>query len=320
MSVSRPGASTSQVSTGDRLARLLQHHGDSGLRALRDLVRTPLASVLTLLVMAIALALPALLQVGLKNLESLSGHWDDAAQISLFLKPKVELSAAQHLAASLRTRTGIAAVKLIDRDAALAEFRERSGFGDALNQLDENPLPHVLVLTPGAASPEMAERLLAELKTLPDVEMAQLDVAWVKRLAAILEVGRRALLLLAVALGLGVLLVTGNTIRLAVQNRREEIEVQKLVGATNAFIRRPFLYSGFVQGALAGSMAWALVAVGLLFLSDAVTALSGLYGSHFALVGLDFPEGLALILAAGLLGWVGAFLSVGRQLHAIEPA
>lgn len=316
----RTGASTTKVTTGDRLASRVQHHRDSGRRALRELVATPLASLLTLLVMAIALGLPALLQVGLKNLQTLSGHWDDAAQISLFLKPEVELVAAQGLAKRLTAKPGLAALRLIERDAALAEFRQRSGFGEALDQLGANPLPHVLVLTPAAATPEAAERLLAELKALPEVELAQLDVAWVKRLSAILRLGQRALLVLAAALGLGVLLVTGNTIRLAVQNRREEIEVQKLVGATDAFIRRPFLYSGFFQGALAGALAWGLVAGGLVSLSQPVAELAGLYGTQFQLVGLNLLEGLVLIGLAGALGWVGAFHSVGRQLHAIEPS
>lgn len=318
--MSRVGASTNRITAGDRAAHGLQHHQDSLRRSFAELAARPLASFLTLMVMAIALGLPAVLQVGLKNLQGLTGHWDDAAQISLFLKPQAELAQAQALAARLQAQPGIAGVRLIAKDEALAEFRRRSGFGEALDQLDGNPLPHVLVLTPGAAEPAAAERLLAELKGESLVELAQLDVAWVQRLAAILALGQRALALLAAALGLGVLLVTGNTIRLAVQNRREEIEVQKLVGATDAFIRRPFLYAGFVQGALAGALAWGLVALGLLALAGPVAALAGLYGSHFALLGLSAPEGLGLVLLAGGLGWLGAYLAVGRQLQHIEPS
>lgn len=315
----RSGASAATITLGDRFARQLQHHRDSALAALRELLASPLASLLTILVMAIALALPAMLGVALKNLQGVTGQWDDAAQISLFLKPEVDVARAEAMRQRLEKHPGVASVRLIDKEAALAEFRQRSGFGETLEQLDNNPLPNLLVLTPVSREPEAAERLLAGLKGEAEVDLAQLDIAWVRRLSAILDLGARALGLIALALGLGVLLVTGNTIRLAVQNRREEIEVQKLVGATNRFIRRPFLYTGFLQGALAGLAAWAMVGGALTLLQAPVAALAGLYASRFQLAGLSLAEALALILMAGVLGLLGAWLSVSRHLHAIEP-
>lgn len=317
-SAHRHGASAAKITLANRLARALAHHRDSLRRALSELLGAPVASLLTLLVLAIAIGLPALLQVGLNNLGVLAGRWDDAAQISLFLKPELELADAEALALRLAQRPDISELKLINRDAALAELKQGSGFSEAIAQLDSNPLPHVLAVTPSEPEPVRAEQLLAELQAVPEVAMAQLDITWVKRLSGLLALGERLLLLVGAGLGLGVLLVIGNTIRLAVHNRREEIEVLKLVGASDSFVRRPFLYNGLVLGVLAGGLAWGLIELSLLALAGPVANLSGLYGSHFQLLGLIPLEGVALLALAGALGWLGAYAAVGRHLRDIE--
>ncbi len=290
--------------------------------SLGQLSRTPLATLMTAAVIGIALALPAGLHVLLDNAQRLSGGWDGATQISLFLKKNVSDARARRLAETIRRRPEVAAVDYIPRDQALAEFERLSGFGDALKALDENPLPSVLVVRPRpeAATPEAAEKLLGRLRQYGPVELAQLDMQWVKRLYVIMDLVRRGVLVLGLLLGLAVLLVVGNTIRLAIQNRRDEIVVMKLIGGTDAFIRRPFLYTGFWYGLFGGLIAAALVGLALWVLAGPVERLAGLYQSPFRLAGLGGSELLILLLLAVGLGLAGSWLAVGRHLREIEPA
>jgi cell division transport system permease protein len=241
--------------------------------------------------------------------------------MSLFLKQDVSEEKIQALANKLRGWKGVADVRYISRKQALDEFRKSSGFGDALDTLDENPLPPVLLVRPTseAAKPAQMELLLARVKSLEPVDLAQLDMDWVRRLNGIIELGKRGVLLLASLLALAILLVVGNTIRLTILNRRDEIIVTKLIGATNAFIRRPFLYTGFWYGLMGAILAWLLVGILLWLLSDPVNHLSFLYNSQFSLGGLDL-ETTAILLGSGiLLGLLGSWLAVGRHLQAIEP-
>lgn len=293
----------------------LLRHAQVLVGSVGQMARAPLATALTLAVLGITLALPTGLYVVLANLERVSAGWDRGAQISLFLKRDQGESATLRLAQQLRARRDVATVDYISRDAALEEFRRLSGFGAALNALDSNPLPAVLVVRPANAAE--AEPLRAELARLPGVDLAELDVAWLKRLAAILEIAERAVWMLAVLLAAAVLLIVGNTVRLAVLNRRNEIEVIELVGGTPGFIRRPFLYTGLIEGLLGGLLAWLLVETGLLFLSGPVRELAGLYGSSFAITGLSPEAGLSLVAGGGFLGWLGARLAVGWQLRRI---
>lgn len=290
--------------------------------SLGQLARAPLASLMTAAVIGIALALPAGLHVLLDNVQQLTGGWDSASRISLFLKRNVGDERARRLAATLRRLPQVAAVDYLPREKALAEFERLSGFGDALKALDENPLPPVLIVTPApaAATPEAAERLLTHLKQYGPVELAQLDMQWVKRLYVIMALVRRGVLVLGLLLGLAVLLVVGNTIRLAIQNRRQEIVVMKLVGGSDAFIRRPFLYTGFWYGLFGGLIAALLVSLALWTLAGPVERLAGLYQSPFRLAGLGGGE-LLTLLATGIgLGLAGSWLAVGRHLREIEPA
>lgn len=287
---------------------------------LAQIVRAPLASAMTVGVIGITLALPTGLYLVISNLERMSQGVDAGGQISLFLKRDTSEAAAEKLAQRVLGMRAVARVEYISREQALSEFKQRSGLGDALNLLDQNPLPAVLTVHPAAnASPQTLEALLKDLRGLDSVDSAQLDLDWVRRLHAMLAIAERAVLVLAGLLGLAVLLTIGNTIRLAIMNRRDEIEVMKLMGGTNAFIRRPFLYSGLMQGLLGAATAWLVVALVLLFLEGPIGELGALYGSEWRVEGLT-AAGSGLLLGAGaLLGWLGSRLSVGRHLRAIEP-
>lgn len=319
--VRKSAASVRRISFGDRAASYRLHHQQVAADSLRRLLKSPLSTLATWLVIGIALALPAGLYTALGNLESVSGGWDSSAQISLYLHASTGEEAGSALAGRLQQRAEIAKVRYLSRDAALAEFREISGAGEVLNQLDQNPLPATIVVQPSrtALDPSAARRLLDELKALPEVEQATLDLQWVQRLHAILDTGRQIALLLAVLLGVGVVLVIGNTIRLAIEARRDEIVVVKLVGGTNGFVRRPFLYTGFWYGLGGGVLAWSIVALSLYWLGDAVAGLAGAYGSSFALDGPDAVQVVAMLGGGAVLGWIGAWGEVSRHLGTIEP-
>jgi cell division transport system permease protein len=289
------------------------------LSSLGQLSRTPLASFMTVAVIGIALALPTGLYLLLQNAQSISNQWGGAAQISLFLKQDVDEMKIHRLADKLYQRPDISGIKVIMPDEALQEYRTFSGFKDALATLDKNPLPAVLVIQPANHETIATQYLFKTLQQLPDVELAQFDMLWLKRLFAIMEIVQRGILILASLLALTVLLVIGNTIRLAIYNRRDEIEITKLVGATDAFIRRPFLYTGLWYGLLGGIVAWLLVNISFWLLQGPVKQLSALYYSQFELMTLDVVSSLLLLLSGALLGLSGAWLAVSRHLREIKP-
>jgi cell division transport system permease protein len=296
-------------------------HLQALLGALGRLARSPLATLLTLLVIALALALPAALKLFVANAQTATGNFASAVDVSVFLKTDVPLVKAQQLAQNARARNDVASVTLIPADKGLEDFRTYSGFGDALAALKENPLPHVLHVRPRttASSTAALESLRRYFVAWPEVELVQVDSEWVMRFNAILEVLQRVLLIAAALLGVGVLAVIGNTIRLEIQARRAEIEVTKLVGGSNAFVRRPFLYTGVLYGLGGALLAWGILALVLLILHDPVATLAKLYGSRFELQGLA-PEDVAVLLGAGfVLGWLGAWISAARHLRSIEP-
>jgi cell division transport system permease protein len=299
----------------------LLRHAQTMIYALGQLSIRPFSTLMTVAVIGIALAMPAGLHVLLKNVQTVLAGWDSAAQVSLFLKKNTKERSALNLADRLRQRPGIAAVDYISAEQAMAEFRKLSGFGDALKALDENPLPPVLVVHPEVKqqSPAQLQTLVEELRKNVDVDLAQLDMQWVKRLYGLMDIGRRGVWVLAGMLALAVLLVVGNTIRLAIQNRRDEIVITKLIGGTDAFIRRPFLYTGFWYGVLGGVIGFILVELALWVLAGPVNNLAGLYNSNFHLNGADFVTAGSLLLGGLLLGLSGSWLAVGRHLRAIEP-
>ncbi len=290
--------------------------------SLGRMARAPFASLLAIFVIAVSLALPAGLYLLTLNLERLAGGFADSVQLSVFFRPQAAERTALELAERLRKDPALASVEYLSREAALNEFRRHSGFGEALDALGENPLPPVLVLRPqpAASDPGTLARLAERLHAEREVEFVQLDLDWVQRLQALLALAGRALALLAGLLGLGVLLVIAQTSRAAVENRRTEIEVMKLVGATNAFIRRPFLYAGIVHGLLGALLAWLLLAAALAALAAPVAILAAEYGGGFSLHGLGAVSGAALVGLGGLLGWVGARVAVVAPLRRIEPA
>jgi cell division transport system permease protein len=291
------------------------------LATLGRLTRNPVSSLMTASVIGIAVALPAGLHLLVKNLQNVSSHWDSSASISLFLRGGVADEVAQQLVDTLSARPDIAAVQLVRPDQALREFREFSGFGDALELLDENPLPHVVLIQPAgkALAPGRAERLSAAMEQLPEVELAQLDLQWLRRLHAFTQAAERGIAVLAGLLGLAVMLTVGNTIRLEIQNRRAEIEIACLVGATNAFIRRPFLYTGLWYGLAGGLIAWLFINLAFRLLQGPLERLAGLYQSAWQTHEYSHLLMATLLLGSPLLGWLGAWLAVNRQLVHVEP-
>lgn len=297
----------------------LSHQMSVFLASLGHLLRSPLASLMTASVIGIALALPTGLYLLLENVRNLSYEWDSSVQISLFLKQEVDEAKAHILADQLLQRPEISNVQIITPVQALQEYRNLSGFGEALTALETNPLPFVLIVQLATNDTQAGSRLLEQLGKMPEVEVAQFDMLWLKRLFTMIEIIRRGVLILATLLSLAVLLVIGNTIRLAIYNRREEIEIYKLFGATNAFIRSPFLYLGFWYGLSGGAIAWGIVDLSFWLLQTPIKQLTALYHSQFQLVTLDLISTPILLLTSALLGITGAWLAVGRHLKEIQP-
>ncbi len=303
------------------MTRWLERHLQTMVGSLGRLWQQPFAALLTVLVIGIALALPACLHVLVQNVRAASGGWSNALDVSVYMKQSASLGDAKSVAERVRKRRDVAEVTVVPADDALAEFRRNSGFGEALDALKDNPLPHALIVRPAEAfrNSGQVETLTAELKLLPGVDVVQLDTEWVSRFNAILDVVRRIVLLAAGLFALGILVIVGNTIRLDIENRRGEIEVTKLVGGSDAFVRRPFLYNGVFYGLGGGAVAWLVVTVVILMLGDPVQRIAGLYGSGFALHGLDAESSLVLVAGGAMLGWLGSFIVATRELRGIEP-
>jgi cell division transport system permease protein len=303
----------------DALKNYLSLHRANLVGAVARLAGQPFASVLTILVIATALALPAGLRVAVNNADAVSDSWESAADFTVYLKMDVSEDTARQTARTIEQRADVAGVTVIDRDAALAEFRAQSGFGEALDALDGNPLPHTLVVRPASGIESDVEALASAMAALPQTELVQVDTAWVTRLRAMLALAGRLVDFATVLLGLAVAIVVGNTIRLEINNRSVEIEVTKLVGGTDAFIRRPFLYLGLCYGLAGALVALLVVALGLLLLGPPVRTVAALYGSSFSLTGLSLVESAVLLAGGAFLGWAGAGLAAARHLRAIEP-
>jgi len=289
--------------------------------SLGRLARTPFSTGLTVLVIALALALPTSLRLLVLNAEAATGGFSHAIDLSVYLKTDVPLVKAQQLERNARERADVGKVDLITSEQAMQEFRTYSGFGSALDALKENPLPHVLHIQPRADAQTAAsvESLKRYFTAWPEVDLVQVDTDWVMRFNAILDVLRNLLGIAAVLLGAGVLAVIGNTIRLEILNRRAEIEVTKLVGGSNAFVRRPFLHTGVLYGLTGALLAWLIVEIAVIVLGRPIANLAQVYGSHFALQGPPIDD-VGVLLATGIaLGWLGAWISAARHLRRIEP-
>ena len=313
------GATTARVSWRQRFESYREHHRDVAMESLHRLLATPLPTLMTVLVIAISLALPAGLYVLLKNAQVVSEDWDGSAQISLFLRKDTTEDQGRKLANDLAKRGDVKRTEYISRDQALKEFQQQSGLGNILNELGENPLPAVIVVYPAQNDLKEARQLRNDLAAMGQVDIAQLDAQWVQRLYALLELGQRLVVALSLGLGLAVLLVIVNTIRLSIENRRDEIVIVKLVGGTDAYVRRPFLYTGFWYGLGGCLVALILIQSLLLWLDGPVQVIADLYRSQFSLSGLGFGPSLVMLVGSILIGLLGARLAVSRHLRAIEP-
>lgn len=320
MAITRNADAVAPVRSSGAFATWLTRHASTSLGALGRLSRQPFASLMIVLVIAVTLALPAAINVVVKNAQSVSGTWNNALDFSVYLKKDVTISEAEGLARLIGQRADVDSVTLITAEEALAEFKQQSGFGAALDQLNDNPLPHALVVRPGSGNTSASMILLQEeIGNLPESDLVQVDTEWVQRFHAILDIVRQAIAIGAALLGIAIVVVIGNTIRLDIENRREEIEVTKLIGASNAFVRRPFLWTGFWYGLFGGVFALLLVEYGLFLLKGPVTRLAGLYQGNITVASLDLFECVAIVGVACFLGLFASWVTAARHMYRIEP-
>ena len=287
--------------------------------SLARLARQPFATALNIIVIGIALSMPAGFYLGLNNLQSFSRQLSSDPQVSIFMAIDATTEEVRDVQQRLKSKSEIGRLEYISRDQALAKLKHGAGLADVIASLGKNPLPDAFVVTARGNDPAVLDRLRDEARGWPKVEYVQLDSEWARRLDAALNVARVLVTLLTVLLAVALVAVTFNTIRLQILTRRDEIEVSKLIGATNAFIRRPFLYLGALQGLAGGLAAWVIVAAAVLVLNIQLADLGGLYGT---MVALDWPAATEVLILLGfsaVLGWLGAWLSVSRHLWQIEP-
>jgi cell division transport system permease protein len=298
-----------------------ERHAQTLVGSLGRIAKQPIATFMTMGVIAVALALPLFLNLLLQNARVATGNLNEAFNLSVYMDKKAGAARTQAVAKLLRLKADVAGVKVISADEALADFRKDSGFGKALDALTDNPLPDTLIVTPTlvASTPEGTEHLRSVIAAVPDVQSVQIDTEWIKRLHAILGILRLVVLVTGGLLALGIVLIVSNTIRLDILNRRAEIEVMKLVGASDGFARRPFLYSGIWYGLGGGILALGLVAIAAQLLASPIEQLARLYGSAFRLGGLGLVLGSEVLGLAVALAWLGSWLSATQHIRAIEP-
>lgn len=320
MALTRNADAVAPVRSSGPISIWMARHVSTSLASLGRLFRHPLSSLMIVLVIAVTLALPAAINLVVKNAQSISGGWDNALDFSVFLKQELTESEAEALGRLMEQRADVESVTFISASQALREFKAQSGFGAALDQLPDNPLPHTLVVRPGAGNTAASMALLhEELGNLPETEYVQVDTEWVQRFHAILDIVRQAILIGAALLSIAIIVIIGNTIRLDIENRRDEIEVTKLIGASNAFVRRPFLWTGFWYGLFGGLMAIALVYYGLFLLQEPVARLAGLYQSNISIAAMSLAEAGAILGLGVFLGLFASWFTAARHMRRIEP-
>lgn len=309
------------ISPVRRFTMFWVHNLQQALGSLGELTRNPIASTMTIFVLGLSLTLPSTLYVVVKNSQAVTSGLDEAAEISLFLRKDLASSEVETFAQRISLRSDVERIQIIPKDQGLREFRDVSGFGSALDYLESNPLPDVVVVIPASEyrSVDRARGLLSELSTEREVTSASLDLQWLERLQALIRLVEDVLGALALLLCAAVILIVGNTIRLMILNRRDEIIVMKLVGATDGYIQRPFLYTGFWYGLIGGVIAWIATALLVWWIGSAVAGVTTLYDSQFRLTGLNFQELMVLWGIAVGLGLLGSWIAVRRHVAAIEP-
>jgi cell division transport system permease protein len=293
----------------------MNRHWRTFIAVLRHFAATPVATLLTLCVIGIALSLPAGLYLLLANLNQAAGGLDAEPQISLFLKLDANKNVIHQIETRLKDNPGVKSYRFVGREQALKELSASSGLADVTAGLTHNPLPDAYIINAVENDPALLEKLRADAAGWPGVETAELDSSWARRLNALLGLGKQITLIVAILLSFGLIAGTGNTIRLQILTRQEEIEISKLIGATDRFIRLPFLYHGALQGLLGGFAGWAIITTSAHILNDSIAQLASLYGSTFRLELLGPGETLALLALSSLLGWIGAYLAVGNFLR-----
>lgn len=299
---------------------MLVQHIQALSSSIRRLLSTPFSTFLNILVIGIALSLPAGIYVLLQNVQQVVDRTAGVPQISLFLKLTTSQEAVAQISKKLKAHAGIAQTEFVSRENALKQLEQSTGLGDVINSLTYNPLPDAFVIYPVEFDPDRLEALRDEIQTWSDIERVQLDSGWARKLEAILEFGRTSVFLLLALLGSALLAVTFNTIRLQILTRGDEIIVAKLIGATDGFIRRPFLYFGLLQGLAGGIAAWLIVMGGVSLLSESLDSVTQLYGSDLKLQPLLVEDGLVLLIFSAGIGWLGAWLSVAQHLRRITPS
>ena len=303
----------------DRLRGEITNHRVTLVQSLRDMVSEPLQTAMTVLVIAIALALPGALFLAVENLERLSGNVKASTQLTVFLEFGVEEKTIETLEIQLQTLVGVSSISYISPEQALTEFQALSGFGSALDYLAESPLPAVFLVQPDSVKLDRAGEIADQISKLSGVDQVQIDMQWLQRLRSMLEIGEKLITALSITLGLGVLLAVANTIRMAIQSRTDEIIVIRLVGGTDGYVRRPFLYTGLIFGLSGGLVSVLLLWGSVNWLNSSIEVLASLYESRFVLHGLSIWSLLGILGGGALLGLLGAWVAVRRHLRGIEP-
>ncbi len=309
-----------QPAVGNRIGAYLLHHLQSLVFSLGKIYRSPASTLMTVTVIAITLTLPGGFYLFLKNLNNVSGDIRSTTQITLYLDLDLAEPQARDFNLDLQSNDQIADTLFISREQALEQFRITSGFGDSLQQLDNNPLPHTIIVQPAVDLETLAiKTLLTQLQDRPQVDIAKLDTEWLERLYTLIDIAQRIVVIISLLFSFAVLLVIGNTIRLDIQNRYQEIIVTKLIGATDAFIRRPFLYGGVWYGLFGGLLSWIIVELSAIVLAGPFKRMNLLYQADFSLMTFTLMDFIVLVLGSTLLGLAGSWLAVARHLNEIEP-
>ncbi len=308
----RPAAS-------NRISAYLLHHFQSLLFSLGKIYQAPTTTIMTVAVIGITLSLPGGFYLFLKNIDAIAGDFRSSSQISLYLALDISEKQARALEKKIAKSANVVSTQFISRKKSLEEFRQNSGFGKSIDTLSSNPLPHTIIVEPAEADTFTVRNLLKSLQAMPEVKIAKMDTEWLERLYTIIEIAKRSVIIITVLFAFAVLLIIGNTIRLDIQNRYQEIIVTKLIGATDAFIRRPFLYGGIWYGLLGGIISWLIVEIGYLAISGPLERLNLLSPSDMSLVTFSFHDFIILITSSTLLGLTGSWIAVARHLNQIEP-
>ncbi|NNE64552.1 MAG: ABC transporter permease [Gammaproteobacteria bacterium] len=306
--------------TTNRVSAYFLHHLQSLLFSLSKVYESPATTIMTVAVIGITLSLPSGFYVFLKNINAMSGDFRSTTQITLYLTLKTDDTRAKALRSRIESMQNVQSTEFISRQDALETFRQSSGFGKSIDTLSSNPLPHTIIVEPVAGIDTFgAKNLLNALQANPEVDIAKLDTEWLERLYTILEIAQRSVAIITILFAFAVLLIIGNTIRLDIQSRYQEIIVTKLIGATNAFIRRPFLYGGLWYGLFGGISAWIIVEIGYLAISGPLNQLKLLYQADLVFVTFTLQDFGILLLSSTLLGLSGSWIAVARHLNQIEP-